>query len=179
MTVQDAKKVFTKGKLIIGGNYYWVFKMIKNIFLLMVLLPLISCNPKTEKENEKIQASTKSYVEDVFFKRNTKLTYLEIRINKVEKISVDTLIMNSLLAIAMPLKNDNSKPYLNDPKWIKLKELQKKYSTNQIGFQVICYMKGTQTDINSGKSRNFLLDNLFFKLDDNYQVFDTGLIFND
>jgi len=153
--------------------------MVKSAFLLIVIVSLISCESKTEKENKQIETSIKSYVEDIFFKRNTKLTLLEIRINKVENISVDTLIMNSLLGIAMPLIDDNSKPYLNDPKWIKLKELQKNYYPGQIGFQVICYMKGTQTDINSGKSRNFILDNLFFKLDDKYQIFDNGLKFND
>ena len=138
------------------------------------LFPIIlgSCG----NTQEKIKTAIITNVNDEFFERDSKLSFLEVRIKEIENKKVDTLIINSLSAIA--LNDFGTKSYLNTPKWKKLKEMQGKYTSSQIGYQVKCEIRGTGSRLNSSKSENFVLQNAWFLLDDKFQVFNSSLIFD-
>ena len=71
--------------------------------------------------------------------------------------------------------------YTSDPKWIKFKSMQNQYSSTDSGMYVYCYVKATYIDNRNGKGENFIWDSVFFMLDPNFKVIDSGLgyIFKD
>jgi hypothetical protein len=170
----------------------------KATLFISICLLFFSCINKEKQKEEEIKKSVSQNLNDEFFKRNLSLNIIEVRINRIETKTMDSIIVTTLGNIGaekmLEFKKNNPEYYndenylkkfnsfyTSDPKWIKLKKIQKQYSSLDDGMYVYCYVKATYTDNRNGKSENFIWDSVFFVLDPNFKVLDSGLryIFKD
>jgi hypothetical protein len=170
----------------------------KTTLFISICFLFFSCTNKEKQKEEAIKNSISQHLNDEFFRRNLSLNLIEVRINKSETKQMDSIIITALKEIGAKkmLEFQKNNPqyyndenylnkfnsfYTNDPKWIKFKSIQKNYSYSEFGMYVYCYVKATYTDNRNDKSENFIWDSVYFVLDPNFKVIDSGLgnIFRD
>ena len=156
------------------------------LFLVAIIF-LFSCKSEEEKRNEKTLVAIKSYMSDVCFKRNLSLNIIDIRINRTEIESVDSAYSKIIkeayfkafytLGQTEPEKQYDDywirKTANEDPTNIKLKNLRKNYNGLENWYWLHAYVKATQTD-QQGIKDNILLDNVWFLIDENYYILNSG-----
>ena len=155
-----------------------------NISLFLITL-LISCNSLDKKDKE-IKDAISHYVSDEIFNNNSSFELMEIKLNKIESLTLDSLFRDQLKTRAYTLLShlEKTEPdkmrqegyfkYMlnNDKDYIRLgkigKEKNVKFGTDIKGKYVHAYVKGIITHQNS--KQNLLLENSFFVLDENNKV---------
>lgn len=153
---------------------------------------IISCNNK-EKEQVVVKESIETYIKNEFFKKNYDFNVLELKIDTIYTMSVESIIAMGVKASVIRNSNtirnegvdvltpqyETRLDYLceNDKKIIKLKSLRKNYNSEQIGKYVVVFLKGKYKD-NHGIENNYWRENLDFMIDDKNMVIDSGLRLN-
>jgi len=153
--------------------------------LLIPFLFLISCNSGNSNEKE-IKESISHYVSDEIFNNNSNFELIEIKLNKIQSLTLDALFRDQLKTRAYTLlsqlqktepdrmKQDGYFEYMldNDEDYNRLGKISKekgvKFGTDKKGTYAYAYVKGVIKHRSS--SQNLLLENSFFVLDENNKV---------
>ncbi len=168
------------------------------IFASFILVSYTSCISSSKETEGKIIKSVSAYMSDEFFKNNYNLNIIEVRINTLKTKTMDSimyLVMKEvLLKNAYWISNPDQKGKTMDlgkftissssveeakkvPEYLNLKKIVSQYSHDQIGYEVGIYFKSTYTNSNN-QSENYLLDDLFFVLDQNFKIIYTPFTFS-
>lgn len=161
-------------------------KIFQTLFCFISVIA-ISCNQNSAQTEEKeIKSSISQYVSDEIFKSNSNFELIEIKLNKIESLPLDSLFRDQLKTRAYSLlamhektepeqmKQEGYLNYLldNDEEYKKLSKISKekdvKFGTDKKGKYVHAYVKGVINHPNS--KQNLLLENSFFVLDENNKV---------
>ncbi|MEO7306296.1 MAG: hypothetical protein ABIR78_13160 [Ferruginibacter sp.] len=153
--------------------------------LLIPLLFLISCN--SENSNEKaIKESISHYVSDEIFSNNSNFELIEIKLNNIQSLTLDSLFRDQLKTRIYTLmsqleeterdrmRQDGYVKYMldNDEDYKRLNKISiekgVKFGTDKKGTYAYAYVKGVIKHKSS--SQNLLLENSFFVLDENNKV---------
>jgi len=153
------------------------------------ILFLSSCNYFSQTKESKILDGIKRYTADYFFKKNLKTEIIDIKINSLNEINADSVVMRfskeKVFQIAIKLSGsrtyeewDNKVRQGNDnfiEKALNSKELNdyvqmtKKYIGQQV-YEVHVYLKYITMDLDERNKNNHLYEDQTFIVDKNFVV---------
>ncbi|WP_333877199.1 hypothetical protein [Flavobacterium sp.] len=151
----------------------------KIILLIVFSIGFISCNMQSDDTRMKATESIKVYFDDFYFEKNIKIDFVEIRVNRIEDISLDSVhqlkLKSKLLEIASHSTNINTIREAGKTKEFSdyADELNETFGDG-LGFNVDAYLKFSLTDLNSHQKQNQILKNCYFVIDKDFNVLDAS-----
>jgi len=159
----------------------------------------MSCGQQDKINDQKIEAQIRSYIDNVYFKNNFTAEIIELKINDVQEVKLDSVVQqilkNEFLRIAalivdpfnnpedfdfMSLTTEAMDQALETSEYKSIKDRLTKNvenSPNNIALSIKIYVKITATNLNTDKKKNYLWENIYFLLDERFSMINDPIVF--